>query len=378
MDNYLGLFLLITALVSTPYIVKIIKLPISIIEIIIGSLLGYFSLYPDIILIENLAIFGFYYLMFLVGMEINLENKKIEFAPVIIYLLVLNIMSFLIVWLLNLNYFYLMIFPLMSVGMLKILSKEYDAKWIKFALITGIIGEFLSIIILTILESFHKYGNKPELYYHILGFLGLLIVFGIFFVSVKKIFALKPDLLKLIMPIQDTNSESFRVGFFLIILLIGIMDIFGFEMALGSFIAGFFVSNFFTHKEGLLVHRFSSLGFGIFIPIFFIDVGTNLNLDNFKDMYFLIDVFKIIFITISIHLISVTIFFNKLENKELFLFALSHSMPLTLLIVFSTIGVKMEALGVYEYNVLIAAAIIEVILSFTIIKYVLQKNLKEK
>jgi Kef-type K+ transport system membrane component KefB len=378
MDNYLGLFLLITALVSTPYIVKIFKLPISIIEIIIGALLGYFSLYPDIILIDNLAIFGFYYLMFLVGMEINLENKKIEFAPVIIYLLILNIMSFLVVWLLNINYFYLMIFPLMSVGMLKILSKEYDEKWIKFALITGIIGEFLSIIILTILESFHKYGNKPELYYHILGFLGLLLVFGIFFIVVKKIFAAKPDLLKLIMPIQDTNSESFRVGFFLIILLIGIMDIFGFEMALGSFIAGFFVSNFFTHKEGLLVHRFSSLGFGIFIPIFFIDVGTNLNLDNFKDMYFLIDVFKIIFITIIIHLISVTIFFNKLENKEMFLFALSHSMPLTLLIVFSTIGVKMEVLGVYEYNVLIAAAIIEVILSFSIIKYILQKNLKEK
>jgi Kef-type K+ transport system membrane component KefB len=312
--------------------------------------------------------------MFLVGMEINLENKKIEFAPVIIYLMILNLMSFFIVWSLSLNYFYLMIFPLMSVGMLKILSKEYDAKWIKFALITGIIGEFFSIIILTILESFHKYGNKPELYYHIAGFLALLIAFWLFFIITKKIFSHKPDLLKVIMPIQDTNSESFRVGFFLIILLIGIMDIFGFEMALGSFIAGFFVSNFFTHKEGLLVHRFSSLGFGIFIPIFFIDVGTNLNLDNFKDIYFLLDVLKIILITIAIHLISVTIFFNKLKKQELFLFALSHSMPLTLLIVFSTIGVKMEVLDTYEYNVLIAAAIVEVILSFSIIKFILQKK----
>lgn len=373
--EYIGIFLLISSVLVSPYIYKITTLPTSIIEIIFGSLIVYFGLYTENHFVEVLAQFGFYYLMFLVGMEIKIGDiKNIKWLRVTLYLLILNILSVLIVVALNLNLFYLMIFPLMSVGMLKLIAKDTNKEWVSFAIITGIVGELISILILTVLEAYKKFGMTDKFYYNISSFFILLIFFAVFYMAVKKIFDIKPQWLKLLMPIRDSNSESFRIGFFVMIIMIGIMKLLEFEVALGAFVAGFFVVNFFTHKEDLLKHRFSSLGFGLFIPLFFINVGFQLDLTNLTNLVFLKEVFFVIFITLAIHFVSVLVFLNYLTKNEMFLFALSHSMPLTLLIVFSTIGTHMGIINNFENNVLITSAIIEVLISFSIIKSFLKRE----
>jgi Kef-type K+ transport system membrane component KefB len=378
MEQYTGVLLLIISVLISPYFSKVTKLPISIIEIIFGALIIYIGIYKPTEFIQIIADFGFYYLMFLVGMEIKLTNlKNLKWSNVLMYIFILNALSVLIVFLFNLNYFYLMIFPLMSVGMLKILSKENKDEWISFAIITGIVGEFFSIIILTILESFNLYGYGIELLENLIKFAILLILFVVLLLTSKKILDKYPETLKIIMPVKDSNSESFRIGFFLIILFIGIMKVLHFEMALGAFFAGFFITNIFIHKEEVLKHRFSSLGFGLFIPVFFVNIGTQLDLTYLASLGFLLDVLKILIITISIHFISVQVFAKKFIFKDRMLFALSHSMPLTLLIVFSAIGTKMQILNNYENNVLITAAITEVILSFSIIKFFLSFDKKD-
>ena len=58
----------------SPFFAKFLKLPTTPIEIILGSILGYVGFLHDEHLFDLLAEFGFLYLMFIAGTEINLKN----------------------------------------------------------------------------------------------------------------------------------------------------------------------------------------------------------------------------------------------------------------------------------------------------------------
>jgi len=148
-------------LVFSPYISRFLKLQTAPIEIIIGSILGYIGWiggdsdgghYFDLV-----AEVGFLYLMFLAGLEINLKSiikmpqnyiiKSVNFLVVL--MLITPIVGHFIF---QFNYIITVALPLISVGLLATLSKDYGkADWINMALLIGAIGEVLSITALTIL-----------------------------------------------------------------------------------------------------------------------------------------------------------------------------------------------------------------------------------
>ena len=68
------LFVVATCLLTSPYIAKFLKLPLSATEIILGSLIGFLGFIGESEKFKLLANAGFYYLMFIAGMEINLKT----------------------------------------------------------------------------------------------------------------------------------------------------------------------------------------------------------------------------------------------------------------------------------------------------------------
>ncbi len=367
-------------LVFSPYLSKNLRLQTTPIEIIVGSIFGYIgwigggegnegSHYFDLI-----AEVGFLYLMFLAGLEINLKSitkiPKSNILKAINFLIVLIIVTPLIGHLVfQFNYIITVALPLISVGLLATLSKEYgkNSSWISMALLIGAIGEVLSITALTILEVAIAVGFSQELVYKIAILAIFLIVILALYYLIRLIFWWYPELKNKMMPRIDTTDQDFRLAIGIFFFMIVIMKILHLELAFGAFIAGLFISTFFHHKRQL-ENKITSFGFGFLIPIFFIHVGA-----SFDYAYFISSIaiaIKILVAMIFIKLLASLTLIKLLSFQEMALVALSLSMPLTLLVATATVGYRAGIMQDIEYNALILASILEVIIFMVGIKFI--------
>ncbi len=382
MDSIVSHILLLSIiLVFSPYIARLFRLQTAPIEIIIGSILGYLGLigtesegakYFDL-----MAEIGFLYLMFLAGLEINLKSlKKIPkdyLTRAVLFIIVLMVLTPLIGhYIFNFNYIITVALPLISVGMLATISKEYgkNTRWVNMSLLIGAIGEVLSIIALTILEVSIAVGFGEELIYKSLVLFIFLALVLIFYYLLKLIFWWYPELKNIMMPNIDSSDQDFRLAIGVFFIMIVIMKILHLELAFGAFIAGLFLSTFFHHKRQL-ENKISSFGFGFLIPIFFIHVGSSI---DYK--YFIPSIgiaIKIMVAMFIIRILSSLTLIKKLQEEEMMLVSLSISMPLTLLVATATVGYRAGIMEEVEYNALILASIFEVIFAIIAIKFFAKK-----
>jgi Kef-type K+ transport system membrane component KefB len=152
-------------------------------------------------------------------------------------------------------------------------------------------------------------------------------------------------------------------------IMVALMSVLHLEIAFGAFIAGVFIATFFEHKEHL-PHKLSTFGFGFLIPIFFIHIGSTFEL-RFLLMGKLVgQAVAVTTVMIFVRFLASFVFLKILVFKDRLLFALSHSMPLTLLIAISTLAMQYKAISEFNYYVLILASLMEVIVSMVAIKMI--------
>jgi Kef-type K+ transport system membrane component KefB len=151
--------------------------------------------------------------------------------------------------------------------------------------------------------------------------------------------------------------------------MIGAMIYLGLDMVLGAFIAGMFVATFFEHKKEL-PHKLSSLGFGFLIPVYFIYVGSTVNLDALFSLSILLLSLKIVGIMVAIRIASSMIYIKELGVKNTLMFAMGDSMPLTFLLAVATIGISAHAISSEEYYALVIAGMIASVAMMSIIQIV--------
>ena len=140
---------------TSPYFSKILRIPIAPAEIILGSVAGYLGFIGHNEIFKIVSEVGFFYLMFLAGTEVDLKlfftiDKKILKTGVI-YLAILYLLSALLTFSFDLNRLFILIMPLMAVGMIFTLFKEYgkNEEWLNISMLIGSIGEVVSITLLT-------------------------------------------------------------------------------------------------------------------------------------------------------------------------------------------------------------------------------------
>ena len=73
-DNVVLITTISLIIIFSPFIAKILRLPTTPIEIMLGSVFGYIGFISNEHLFDLVAEFGFLYLMFIAGSEINLKN----------------------------------------------------------------------------------------------------------------------------------------------------------------------------------------------------------------------------------------------------------------------------------------------------------------
>jgi Kef-type K+ transport system membrane component KefB len=372
-------------LVLSPIFSKVTRLPIVVVEILLGAgavWLGFLDGENEVF--QKLAKIGFFYLMFLAGMEIDLKHfasqKEKLFKNALIYFVTLYSLSFGIYLIFDLNPVYIVAIPIVSLGMIMALINEHgkEFKWLEIVLIVGVIGEIISISAIIIYESYAHYGFSFDLYKNIIIFIFVLFLIYYSFRVVNTLFWWFPELRKLIMPDDDSKAQSIRVSVAMFIVLISIMSLLHIDMVLGAFFAGIFIANFFEHKKDL-PHTLHKIGFGFLVPIFFIYVGTTLDLKLIFSVEVITNAFMILGALVFVRVVSSYVAYSShLSAKETFLLALGDSMPLTFIIAIATIAYEASLISQSEYFSFILAGMLSGIIIMSTLKVLIAVIYKQK
>ncbi|MCT7597148.1 cation:proton antiporter [Aliarcobacter butzleri] len=353
-------------IMAAPIISKMIKTPVVVIEITLGLLCGYLGLIYSDETLKLVAKFGFVYLMFLAGLEINFKLVKIIKATlavnVILYFILLYTISGLVCWLFDLGLTYFVALPIFSLGMIMMLLKEYgkEQPWLNLALSIGVVGEIISILALTLFSGWTEYGFTSNFFYSILT-IALVIVAIILLLRVSYVlFWWFPEIRNFIIPENqdDKHDQDIRFSLSLLLIFVSIMLILKIDVVLGAFTTGLFFKMFFNQKHELL-EKIESFGYGFFAPIFFIYTGSTVKLDMVT-LEILHHAIFIMCAIIAIRLISsYLVFYNYLKFKQTALFALSDSMPLTFMVAIAMLSYNYGLISQNEYFSFIIASMLD-------------------
>ncbi|MCD4758943.1 MAG: cation:proton antiporter [Arcobacteraceae bacterium] len=375
MTNEVSIIITLSAIIfASPLIAKLIRIPTIPIEIFLGSVAVSLALIEKNHLFTLVAELGFLYLMFLAGLEVDLK-QLLKISPNmlkkgLIYSTLLYVFAALFSWGFDLSKIFIVTLPLISIGLLAVLKKEYgDREWLNLAITVGLIGEIISIIVLTAVSAGLEFGLSGRFYSTLIE---LVLVFGvmiIFYNFFHNLIWWYPELKNYLMPQDDNQEQDVRVSMGIFFIMIAVMLYLHLEVALGAFIAGVFIKTFFEHNKQL-PHKLEHFGFGWLVPIFFVWVGTSFQLESLFMENLIYTALMITFSMIIIRVISSMLFVKDIGLRQSILLALSHSMPLTLLIAVATLAFQNQSISQFYYYAFILSAIFEVIISMILIRLV--------
>ncbi|MGF2383952.1 cation:proton antiporter domain-containing protein [Lentilactobacillus otakiensis] len=297
--NQLSLLIILLAALVIPLAMarfKITFLPTAVVEIIVGVFLGP-SVFNWIATSETLSILqnvGVIFLLFLSGMEIDFslfKSKPRELSPLaaksqqnqpkysvlkiasVAYGTIM-LMSFVMAYILKLTGLFsdvwlsAILFMTISLGIViaglkekELLSKPFG----QAILLIAALGEVVPMIGLTFYASAYSPHSK-SLWLILL----ILVAAALLFWRFKAFFRFFDQINK------STTQVDIRLSFFMIVTLVTVAESVGAEGILGAFLAGIVIKLLEPHEETKV--RLDSIGYGFFIPIFFIMSGVNLNL----------------------------------------------------------------------------------------------------
>ena len=272
---------------------KVNNVPTAIAEILVGIAVGVsgFNLVKETSNLSFLSNLGVILLMFLSGMEIdfdllsrknNQENRSqagkmvdplktaaLAFSGVAIMSLIL---AYIIKLLGLFSEFSLaaIIFMTIALGVVIATLKEKDILSRPIGqtiLLTAVMGEVIPLLLLTIYASVHG-GNAQSLWLIILLFAAAIFLLRRFkqpYIWFNKV-------------TKATTQLDIRLAFFLIFALVTVAETVGAENILGAFLAGMVMK--LLEPSEATKDKLTSIGYGFFIPIFFIMTGVRLNLKS--------------------------------------------------------------------------------------------------
>jgi len=358
-------------LLVSPFISNMLKLPISMVEILLGMIAEAIGLLHHNEMFNILAEVGFLYLMLLAGMEVNLKDllkmEKSLFAKAIVFLVLLYILSLVSVWFFKYSVIFIVILPLISIGLIMSIQQEIGkTSWLELAIKIGVIGELLSILVLTLISGYFEFGLGKELIFNIAILFLFLGFLAVIFIGIRTLFWWYPKLKVVLMPGNDKYFQDVRIAISLFFIMIAVMIILHLDVVLGAFIVGVFLATFFEHNKDL-EHKLAPFGFGFLITIFFVNVGSSIDL-SVLSLNLLKDAIILAFLMIILRIISAFVFFKEL-NKKTILLGLSLSMPLTLMIAVATLAYQNHTISNYWFSVFVVAAVLEVVVVMMSVKY---------
>lgn len=376
----LSLFIVVLLALVIPIFMarfKVNNVPTAVAEIIVGIIMGssgfnLISTTHDLTFLSNL---GVILLMFLSGMEIDFDllsrknNPKgksqagkevdplktaltafisIAIAAVILALILKQIGLFSDIMLASI------IFMTVALGVVIATLKEKEILGRPIGqtiLLTAVMGEVIPLLLLTIYASVNG-GNAGQLWLIILLFVAAIFLLRRF----------KQPYLWFVKVTKATTQLDIRLAFFLIFALVTVAENVGAENILGAFLAGMVMKLLEPSEE--TKDKLTSIGYGFFIPIFFIMTGVKLNLRSLfthPDALMLLPIL-ILFLFIA-KIPAVIVFMKKFDKRNAFAGGFLTATTITIVLPTLQVARRLHAITSTQSDAFILAAVVVCIVS---------------
>ncbi len=369
--DYFPLLVVAAIAWGTPIILSVLKLnkiPSVIVEIMLGFFIGKYLLgtidHESFRILEFFALTGFIFLMFLSGLEIDVDQilsslprKKLTYMRFIKNPLLVGIVYFslsimlayistlLLSKLINIPniWYFSLIMVTTSVGIVLPVLKdrgEIKNRYGQMIVVAAAVADIFSIILFTFTAFIIKNGFQTELLY-IIGLFTIFIVFYLLGSKGKNI----PFFKKQAFQLSHASSQiRIRGTILLIMLFVVIAQFIGEEaVLLGSFLIGLVLSTMLHRDRSVMLLKLDGMGFGFFIPIFFIMVGIEFDPSALKEfdqslIWFLV---LLLVALLAVKVIPAMLWRQLFGTKKAIAGGFLMSSRLSLIIAASAIGLEM-------------------------------------
>lgn len=366
----LFLFLMAIGAFFMPFISKRLLLPASVGEIIYGIVIA--SLIPygesQLEMVDYFSSLGFLILMYLAGLEINFEKfralSRKELWLYVAAFIPVAVTAWYLSYYLELHWSFGIIFFTSGIGLLFPVLRDTDLIKTDFGqklLIITMIGEILTLAGLTVFTIISKYGYTIQSTRQILYLAVFFIVIYLIMKVLKVALWWKPNLQSVFVEVGNPTETGMRANFVILFAFVAFAAVLEIEFVVGAFVGGMMFALVFAGRDGVL-DKLGGVGYGFFIPIFFISVGMRVTFNDFLQK----DVIMLALLIIASLFISkvagtVLLLFSSIPKQKLLLVATGLSFPLTMLVVVSSIFYDLNLIDKMQTSAVLLASMISAI-----------------
>jgi Kef-type K+ transport system membrane component KefB len=376
MPSFGDLLIVVAVAFAAPFVLGLfprVRLPSVVLEIVAGIVVG-----PSLLgivhideAIEVVALIGLGFVLFLAGLEIEFEKLRgrvlrltalgfaVSFGIAVLVGLGLSAAG-----LVETPLLVAIILCATSLGVIVPVLKdsgEISSPFGQLIVAAASIADFGAIILLTLFFSGEGGVGSTLL---LLG--ALLVLAVVVFATVRGAehsMRIRSDLLRL----QDTTAQiRVRAAIVLFVGFAAIAEELGFEVILGTFIAGAIIS--LLDRDEVMTHpdfrrKLEAIGFGFFIPVFFVTSGVRFDLDAL-----VADASNVAMVPIFLAALLVVrglpalLYRRLLDSRRTAVAGILQATSLPFIVAASAIGLELGLLDAAESAALIGAGLLSVLI----------------
>jgi Kef-type K+ transport system membrane component KefB len=374
-----GVLLVMVVAVAIPLLLALVpKLPVppAVVEILAGIVLGPAALGlvgPDDEVIRVASKLGVAFLLFLAGLELDfdiirghplklgLESFALSIALGLIVAIPLGITDVIVDPL-----FIAIILTATSLGIVIPVLKDagqLDTEFGHYVVVGCSIAEFGSIVLLSLFFSGEGSADPVVTVMKLVVLVLSVLVTALLAARAARSEKLSAALFKL----QDSSSQiRIRVAVLLLLALLVITDDLGLDAVLGAFMAGALLSVLTDPEKdedfGHFRRKLDALGFGFFIPVFFVSTGIAFPVHElFANASTALRIPLFLGLLLVVRGIPAVLFRRDISRTKVFASALMQSTSLSFIVVATTLGVTIGEVRPINAASLVAAGMISVL-----------------
>jgi Kef-type K+ transport system membrane component KefB len=375
--DFSGLLIVAAVAFSAPLLLGLapaLRLPAVVLELVAGivigpSGLGWVELDEPI---EVLALIGLAFLLFLAGLEIDFERLRgrklgvtglgfaVSFGLALLAALALQGLGQVKTPLLV-----AIILVATSLGVVVPVLKDANrssSELGQLVIAAASIADFGAVILLSLFFSREASSTTTKLVL-LGGFALVAAAFLVAIVGAEHSRRLSAVLLRL----QDTTAQiRVRGAFLLLLAFVALAERLGLEIILGAFLAGAVLS--LVDRDRTMTHpafraKLEAVGFGVFIPVFFVSSGILFDLDAlFGSASTVARVPLFLALLLVVRGVPALLYRPALGNRETVVAALLQATSLPFIVAASMIGIELGLLDEATGAALVAAGLLSVLL----------------
>ncbi|MFW6174370.1 MAG: cation:proton antiporter [Chloroflexota bacterium] len=375
-----GFLIMFVGITVIPPVARRVGIPVIVGEIIFGIVVGksFLDAIPENEIVDFFSSFGLVYLMFLAGLEVDfgqvrrgfLKPLSIAGASLAVPFTagaalgeVVDVHPLLLGTILSTT----------SLGLVLPIVRDMQSneRMAQFLLVSVTLVDIASMFLLAFSIGAVQGDLGVEFLY---SFLLILVLFFLPWVVGRRVVKEKiVDRLS-----QEGYFETeVRLAFALVFLLTVVAEELGYHGIVGAFIAGLIVAEIFPAIAPPIEEKLESFGYGFFIPLFFIIVGSNVNLPSlFSSTGSLTALALIVTVGLLSKAVGVSAasWLLRFSVRESLAFGLFHMARLSLIIAAAEIALDLEMIGENIFSMLVLLALVSGLVGPTLGKLVLERG----